>query len=318
MYPLIAGHHDSITAIAIDVYGKRMATCSSDHQVKVFDYVDNSWTPNDSWRAHDGVVVCVSWARPEFSQLLCTGSHDCTVKIWEEDVNEPFQSGRRWRRRFTISDYKGPVYAAGFSSDSSRIRLASIAADGVLRLHEVVEPNNMEYWISLQEVSFLTHPVSRQFQSSFSLSWAPSQFYHDYLVICVLEDAFIYYRESTGRLVRVAELSQHKGLIRDVAWAPSMGRSYNLIATACKDGFLRIFRVEIPIPPSDDGAARTLLVEKIHESADHQGEVRRVCWNHTGSVLASTGDDAKVRFWKTLYGGSFQCMAVLSVKERTL
>lgn len=52
-----------------------------------------------------------------------------------------------------------------------------------------------------------------------------------------------------------AELPGHRGLVRDVAWAPGNIRGYDIIATACQDGFVRVFKIETPLPPtfqSDD------------------------------------------------------------------
>lgn len=38
----------------------------------------------------------------------------------------------------------------------------------------------------------------------------------------------------------------HRGLVRDVAWAPGNYRGYDMVATACQDGFVRVFRIDTP------------------------------------------------------------------------
>ena len=43
-----------------------------------------------------------------------------------------------------------------------------------------------------------------------------------------------------------AELKGHRGLVRDVAWAPGSIRGFDIVATACKDGFVRVFQVTTP------------------------------------------------------------------------
>lgn len=48
------------------------------------------------------------------------------------------------------------------------------------------------------------------------------------------------------------EITAHKGLVRDVAWAPGNFRGYDMIATACQDGFVRVFRIDTPFA-KDDG-----------------------------------------------------------------
>jgi nucleoporin SEH1 len=278
-----------------------LATCSSDQHVKVFDKdtATNSWELSDSWKAHDSAIVKVCWAAPEFGQIIATCSHDATVRIFEEDPREPVGSGKRWKRKHTISDFRGPLYDIEFAPSHLGLKLASIGSDGVFRVHEALDPNSMNYWTTAAEVNMLTNPVARQLQSSFALSWCPSMFFKEFIVACVLEDAFIYQKDYLGKYVRVAQLNEHKGLIRDVAWAPSMGRGYQLIATASKDGYVRIFKVtsvERNLQYSGSGASSDLeeedvprgttplKVELLSEFDDHQGEVWRVSWNLTGKV----------------------------------
>ena len=44
---------------------------------------------------------------------------------------------------------------------------------------------------------------------------------------------------------------------------------------------------------------------------DHSSTVWRVCWNVTGTVLASSGDDGQVRLWKANYMDNWSCVASL-------
>ena len=57
--------------------------------------------------------------------------------------------------------------------------------------------------------------------------------------------------------------------MHDVSWAPTLGRSYHLIATACKDSRVRIFKVR-----GDAAAKERLTVELKATLADHEAEVR--------------------------------------------
>jgi len=326
-------HQDQIISVAYDFYGLRLATCSADHTIKVFDRVGGKWELNDSWRAHEAAVVKVSWAGPLHAPLIASASHDCTVRLWEEVPEEPFGIGRRWRRKHTISDFKGPLYDVEFSATSVALKLAAIASDGVLRIYEAIDASNLGYWAAMVEVPLLNRPVSRQLQSSFALSWSPTPAYADWLAVSVLDDALIFRPDpATGKYVRVGELPGHSGLIRDIAWAPSLGRSQGLIATACKDGKARIFSIEAgnaDAKPADSEGARTVQgfqpteepvvgsgvdINLVHESAEHGGEVWRVSWNSSGTILATTGDDANVRFWKSM--GAFKCMAVIDGSAR--
>lgn len=80
-----ADHKDLIHDVAYDFYGRRLATCSSDQSVKVWDLDDNNqWVCSASWKTHSGSVWKVTWAHPDFGQVLATCSFDRTTAIWEE------------------------------------------------------------------------------------------------------------------------------------------------------------------------------------------------------------------------------------------
>lgn len=42
------------------------------------------WRLTGSWKAHHGSVWKVTWAHPEFGQVIATCSFDRTAAIWEE------------------------------------------------------------------------------------------------------------------------------------------------------------------------------------------------------------------------------------------
>ena len=52
--PILASHEDSIHDVAYDYYGRRMASCSSDHKIKVWDKDPGSgeWKCSAEWKAH--------------------------------------------------------------------------------------------------------------------------------------------------------------------------------------------------------------------------------------------------------------------------
>lgn len=48
---------------------------------------DGKWTLSSSWKAHSGSVWKLTWAHPEFGQVLATCSFDRTAAVWEEIGN---------------------------------------------------------------------------------------------------------------------------------------------------------------------------------------------------------------------------------------
>jgi len=45
---------------------------------------EQKWEKNDEWKAHEGSVLRVAWAHPEYGQVIASCSVDKTVRFWEE------------------------------------------------------------------------------------------------------------------------------------------------------------------------------------------------------------------------------------------
>ena len=78
-------HKDLITDISYDHYGHRIASCSRDQCVSVWNLnIFGNWELCATWRAHQGPILKIQWCHPEFGHLLATCSSDTTISIWEE------------------------------------------------------------------------------------------------------------------------------------------------------------------------------------------------------------------------------------------
>eukprot|EP00455_Lapot_gusevi_P030068 TRINITY_DN3225_c0_g1_i5.p1 TRINITY_DN3225_c0_g1~~TRINITY_DN3225_c0_g1_i5.p1 ORF type:complete len:176 (-),score=27.22 TRINITY_DN3225_c0_g1_i5:30-557(-) len=143
------------------------------------------------------------------------------------------------------------------------------------------------------------------------LSWNQSPFDAPTMVVGSQRTARVWeYHERTRRWHPVCELSEHGETVNDVAWAPNLGRTYHLIATACKDQIVRIFRLWL----NERG---TYQHELICQLSDHGSEVWRVEWNVTGTILASSGEDGMVRLWKQDMMGQWKMTCVVAGKDRS-
>jgi protein transport protein SEC13 len=78
------GHEDMVHDAKMDYCGLRLATCSSDMSVKVYDVRNGSQTLVADLRGHEGPVWQVAWAHPKFGSLLASCSYDRKVIIWKE------------------------------------------------------------------------------------------------------------------------------------------------------------------------------------------------------------------------------------------
>ena len=88
------GHKYFIHDIKYDYYGRRIATCSSDQEIKIWDLVGNEqrYECTQSWKAHNASIWKVEWSHPRFGQLLASCSQDKTVLIFEESKEKEFKS----------------------------------------------------------------------------------------------------------------------------------------------------------------------------------------------------------------------------------
>merc|ERR1712113_878395 len=73
----------------------------------------------------------------------------------------------------------------------------------------------------------------------------------------------------------------------------------------------------ITLKPSTDGskdfsgAPMKYYIKQAGQFDDHGSSVWRVCWNITGTILASSGDDGCVKLWKANYLDAWKCVSTL-------
>ncbi|KAF8067503.1 WD40 repeat-like protein [Lyophyllum atratum] len=105
--------------------------------------------------------------------------------------------------------------------------------------------------------------------------------------------------------------------VTSVAWAPSCGRSYHLIATGGRDGRVRIWRVR---PGEDvDGEGEEEEggwgASVVGDFDQHKSAIGRVEWNITGTVLSSAGNDGRIRLWKATEGNVWRPAGSIGVEQ---
>jgi protein transport protein SEC13 len=71
--------------VAMDYYGKRLASASSDTTIKIIGVGSNAGSQLlATLSGHRGPVWQVSWAHPKFGPILASCSYDGQVIIWKE------------------------------------------------------------------------------------------------------------------------------------------------------------------------------------------------------------------------------------------
>lgn len=79
-----SGHADTVHDAQLDYYGRRLATCSSDRSIKVFEVAGEQRTQVGELRGHEGPVWQVCWSHPKFGSLLASCSFDHRAIVWRE------------------------------------------------------------------------------------------------------------------------------------------------------------------------------------------------------------------------------------------
>jgi len=98
-----------------------------------------------------------------------------------------------------------------------------------------------------------------------------------------------------------------------LSFAPNLGRSYHLLAVASK--YVQILQLKPISGVSDPNLPTKYEVRHLQQFNEHNTQVWRVCWNVTGTILASSGADGTVRLWKANYLGNWKCLNVLRSTE---
>ena len=131
--------------VAYDYFGRRVAVCSSDQWIRIYD--DSVKTAE--WKAHGGSIWRLSWAHPEFGQVLASCSFDRKICIWEErgDTEEStLASNGAWRLARELQDSRDSVNHVTFAPKRWGLLLASCSADRKVRLHEAPDVMDLAGW----------------------------------------------------------------------------------------------------------------------------------------------------------------------------
>eukprot|EP00123_Amoebidium_parasiticum_P007997 comp18510_c0_seq1/m.19904 comp18510_c0_seq1/g.19904 ORF comp18510_c0_seq1/g.19904 comp18510_c0_seq1/m.19904 type:complete len:322 (-) comp18510_c0_seq1:37-1002(-) len=298
-------HKDLVLYVAYDFYGQRLATCSSDHTIRVWDHDPQTgeWVLSDELKekGHTGPVWKVVWGHPEFGQILASCSFDRIVIIWEEQVGAV--KPPKWVRRTALVDSRNSVNDIEFAPKHMGLRLVTSASDGFIRVYEAIDVMNLTHW-----------PLMEEFEAKrcTCVSWNPSRFGPPMLAVG-FDDALVkicVYNEKARRWLDAEQLRGHTDAVSQVTFAPNLGRSYVLLATGSRDNTIRIWKLtDAPIVGSSERRVSSTCVGVLGE---HRSPVWRLQWNMAGTVLASSGDDGTVRLWKATKPDTWGCISVVN------
>ncbi|PVH94537.1 WD40 repeat-like protein [Periconia macrospinosa] len=261
------GHHDLVLAVDFNYFGTRMVTASSDHRLKVWDKKDDAWSLVESWKAHDAEIVDVKWNGPFMGEVIGSIGEDGRCKLWQEDVTEVPQSGNRFKLITNMgSQTNAPFVSMDFKNIMQETWLALITRDGLLLVYEPVDQSSLNEWSELAHRWVCSdNPPGRHEEVGFKVAfhkeklpcWTAIMAGLDRkslgLAVAAMNKVFVFRTDRSKRFWLVTELLGARQIIRDIAWANGSMRGYDVIATASKDGAIRIY--ELSTVRSDKAAA---------------------------------------------------------------
>lgn len=293
-----SGHDDMIHDAVLDYYGRRLATCSSDKTIKIFEVEGDKHTLTSTLTGHEGAVWCVSWAHPKYGNILASASYDGKVLIWRE------QNGQ-WQRIYDFALHSASVNLVSWSPHEAGCLLACASSDGSVSVLEFRD-NSWTHQI------FPAHAIGVN-----AVSWAPSIAPGQLTApqsggpgagvfrrfVTGGSDCLVKIWEwspETSTYTKVRDLEGHSDWVRDVAWSPTvLSKSY--IASASQDKTVKIWTSSTL---DNNWKAETLTFEAV---------AWRVSWSLSGNVLAVSTGDNRVSLWKERLAGGWEC--VKSIEE---
>jgi len=325
-----SAHNDYIHKISFDTYGRRMATCSADRWVRVWDLDDNGrWLLGAQWLAHRGGVTDLSWAHPEFGSIIATAGTDLEAKIWEERNTSPSSTSNsmsfavsgstptaagnspasRWNVKASLTEARKAVTCVEFAPRHWGLKLAVGSADGGIRIYEAVDIMNLSQW----PLAATLQPFGDTATDGgcTSISWCTGRFEPPTLVAAGSHLVVFRYSESARAWQPLLNLpSPDRGDVLDVAWAPNVGRTYHYIASAEGDALL-IYKLkrEMKEVGDDGGGKKQQHVLTLDSSQTLDAPAWTCNWNITGTVLASSGDSGVVDLYKSKNDGTFEIVS---------
>lgn len=281
-------HSDMVHDVQMDYYGKRIATCSSDHLIKIFTV--SSTGDNTSLvaelKGHDGPVWQVAWAHPKFGSLLCSCSYDRKVIVWKEVDNS-------WSKFYEYTQHKASVNAVAWAPPEFGLTLACASSDGNISIISFKGANTQSPTAQPEDIKQTIMRPAHQIGVT-SVSWAPSSVTSGgkdlrRLVTggCDKHIRIWRYDQNSAEVEEEDDLQDHAGWVRDVSWSPNVGAPHQTIASCSQNGEVFIWR-------SMEGSKWKLQ----RVSTGHQDVVWRVSWSITGNILAVTSGANRVTLYK--------------------
>ncbi|KAJ2223595.1 GTPase-activating protein S13 [Coemansia sp. RSA 520] len=291
-------HEDMIHDAQLDYYGKRLATCSSDGSIRIFEVSNQQQKFVEALKSHTGPVWQVSWAHPKFGSVLASCSYDGTVLIWKE-------TGSGFAVIHKHDKHQASVNAIAWASHELGPVLLCGSSDGKISLVSFTETGTWEV-----QMIRSAHATGVN-----AVSWAPVIAANEPTNLklfatggCDNNVKIWAYSDETKTHDVVQTLSGHSDWVRDVAFAPNSGLPRTYLASCSQDKNVYIWTRD---------AQSESLDWKQQALEPFPDVVWRVSWSLSGNVLAVSCGDNRVTLWKENVKGEWECISEANESSQT-
>jgi protein transport protein SEC13 len=288
-------HKDMVHDSAIDYYGKRLATASSDSTVKITS-IGGASAPSQllaTLTGHYGPVWRVGWAHPKYGSILASCGYDGRVIVWKESTTG------QWSQAHVFGNHKSSVNSIAWAPYELGLSLACGSSDGTISVMSM-RPDGGWDAATIERA----HPVGVT-----AVSWAPaaalgSMVGSDQLVHKLVSGGFDSvvkvweFVNGVWKLESALVSDMHTECVRDVSWAPVLGLAKSTIASASQDG-----KVVIWTKGKGGGDKWEGKVMR-----DFEAPVWRVSWSLTGDMLSVAAGEGDITLWKGASDGQWESL----------
>ncbi|CAD7696292.1 unnamed protein product [Ostreobium quekettii] len=167
------GHTDMVHDIQLDYSGRRLATCSSDRTIKIFDVSGDQQMLVGDLQGHSGPVWQVAWAHAKYGSVLASCSFDNTVIVWQE-----LEDGR-WTKVYQTppSLHTASVNSICWAPYELGLILACASSDGtvsVMEGHPDGTWDTRKIYAYINDVWALEHKLIEHSDWVLDVAWAPN------------------------------------------------------------------------------------------------------------------------------------------------
>lgn len=311
LHQIDTNHDELVHDSQADFYGTRLATCSSDCKIKIFELNGPQSKLLTELNGHGGPVWQLDWSHPEFGNLLASCSYDHKVIIWKE------VDGGNWEKIKEYKEHDSSVNAVQWAPREFGLMLACASSDGSISIlrHTVDEDWESRkimnaHSIGANAISWAPpiSSVSTMYRPNNTSSGAPgsgdssAMLNRPTLIKRFVSggcDSLVKiwkYVEGEEKWMEERSLDGHSDWVRDVAWAPSIGLPKWYIASCSQDKKVIIW-TNPEGPNGHEWESKVLM--------DFNDIVWHVSWSVMGNILAVSSGANRVSLWKEDMNGDF-------------